>query len=65
MSQLTRLAQELRNAFDAHDRPAHEAALARLRRLEAVVPAQGCNRGDGCLCSKHAQAVCMYRVNVK
>lgn len=56
------LIQDLRNAYDAHDRIAHEEALARLRRVESVIPEQGCTRGVACECNKHAKEVCMYRL---
>lgn len=54
--------QDLRNAFDAHDRPMFELALQRLHRAECVIPEQGCTRGVACMCNKHAKEVCMYRL---
>lgn len=59
---LKHLAQDLRNAFDAHDRVAHEEVLRRLEKLEAVIPQEGCARGAACICNKHAQEVCNFRL---
>jgi hypothetical protein len=56
------IVQDLRNSFDAHDRVAHEEAIQRLRRVEAVIPESGCTRGVACVCNQHAKAVCMYRL---
>jgi hypothetical protein len=61
MPKLAHLAQDLRNAYDSHDRVAFEQALQRLQRLETTIPEQGCTRGQACVCNKHAHAVCMYR----
>jgi hypothetical protein len=57
--------QDLRNAFDAHDRPAHEDILKRLERLGNIDTTNGCTRGDACVCNKHVKDVCMYRVHQK
>lgn len=56
--------QDLRNSFDAHDRVAHEEAIRRLQRLEAVIPETGCSRRENCECNKHIRAVCMYRLKL-
>lgn len=56
------IVQDLRNAYDVHSRTDFEAALARLKRVECVIPEQGCTRGAACTCNKHAKEVCMYRL---
>lgn len=62
MTILKGIAQDLSNAFDVHDRVAFDEALARLRRIECVIPESGCTRGVACVCNKHAKEVCMYRL---
>lgn len=54
-------AQWLRNAFDAHDRDEHERAVAYVERQLAKLPAEGCARGNACVCTKpEERAMCSY-----
>lgn len=68
-----RLATELRNAYEAHDRDAHDRALRRMvdsmtyagpavPTRERAIHVPTCRRFNGCVCSSPEQvAQCMHR----
>jgi hypothetical protein len=71
-SYVERLATELRNAYEAHDRDAFDRALKRMAdamvyagpvpSTRRAIPVPTCTRFGGCVCTTGVQvALCMHR----